>query len=154
MTENVITILPTTVDHIRMLITNLREDDIREIDKWGVTPFKGVWRAYRNSKSCHSCFIGDKIMAIGGIKGSIFGFTGSPWLMTSTLVDEYPLVFASLYRRELQKMLKEYCSLETWCDASYEKSLRMMKILGFKEREFKPCGKGGALLVRLELEAA
>lgn len=154
MTNNEVVILPTTIEHIRMLVANLREDDLREIDKWGVTPFKGVWRAYRNSQSCYSCFIGDKIMAIGGINGSVLGFVCNPWLMTTTLVDEYPLVFASIYRREMRKLLKDYRLLETWCDFAYTKSLKMMRIIGFKEREFVPCGKGGALLVRLEMEAA
>lgn len=153
MTQNEVTILPTTVEHIRMLVANLREDDRHEIDKWGVTPFKGIWRAYRESKSCHSCFIGDRIMAIGGLNGSVLGFVGNPWLMTSTLVDEYSLVFASLYRKELKKMLKQYQVLQTWCDFSYTKSRKLMHIIGFKEREFLPNGKGGALLVRLEMEA-
>lgn len=154
MTNNEVVILPTTIEHIRMLVVDLREDDLREIDKWGVTPFKGIWRAYRSSQACHSCFIGSRIMAIGGISGSVLGFVGNPWLMTSTLVDEYPLVFASLYRKELRKMLKQYQLLETWVDLAYTKSLKLMRIIGFKEREFAPNGKGGALLVRLEMEAA
>lgn len=147
-----ITIIPTTVEHIRLLIPILREEDLREIDKWGASPFKGIWRAYRSSKECHSCFIGNKIMAIGGIKGSVLGFVGNPWLITSTVVDEYPLVFSSLYRTEIKKMLKSYQVLETWCDSAYTKSLKMMRIIGFKEREFRPCGKDGGLLVRLEME--
>lgn len=151
MTDKTIKIIPTTVEHIRMLVANLRDDDLREIDKWGVTPFKGIWRAYRDSKECHSCFIGDEIMAIGGLRGSVLGFVGNPWLMTSNLVDEYPLVFASLYRKELKKMLESFHVLETWCDATYAKSLKMMRIIGFKEREFAPTPKG--LLVRLEMEA-
>lgn len=147
-----ITIIPTTVDHIRMIVPILREDDLREIEKWNVSPFKGIWRSYRDSTQCHSCFIGDKIMAIGGIRGSVLGFVGAPWLMTSMVVDDYPLVFASLYRKELKKMLKQYSMLETFCDASYTKSLKLMRILGFKEREFIPCGKDRGLLVRMEME--
>lgn len=151
MKENEIKIIPTTIEHIRMLVINLRDDDLREIDKWGVTPFKGIWRAYRHSKFCHSCFIGDRIMAIGGINGSIFGFVGNPWLMTSSLVDEYPLVFASLYRREVRKMLKEYRVLETFVDSCYTKSIQMMRIIGFKEREFVPTENG--LLLRMEMDS-
>lgn len=154
MTENIITIVPTTVEHIRMLVANLRDEDRREIDKWGVSPFKGIWRAYKDSRSSHSCFIGGQIMAIGGLRGSVLGFIASPWLMTSRVVDEYPFVFAALYRKEVKKMLKEYSMLETWCDFSYAKSLKMMRIIGFKEREIKPYGKGGSLLVRLEVERA
>lgn len=148
-----ISIIPATIEHIRMIVPILREDDLCEIAKWKTTPFKGIWRVYKDSKVCYSCFIGDEIMAIGGINGSILGFIGNPWFMTSTLVDKYPLVFASLYRTELKKMLKQYSTLETWCDSSYIKSLKLMRILGFKEREFIPCGKGGALLVRLEMES-
>lgn len=151
---NEISIIPTTVEHIRALVADLRDDDRREIDKWGVTPFKGIWRAYRSSQWCNSCFIGDKIMAIGGINGSILGFVGNPWLFSSNVADEYPLVFASLYRREVKEMLKSYQSLESWVDLSYEKSRKMMKIIGFKEREFRPCGKGGAVLVRVEMVGA
>lgn len=154
MTENETTILPTTVEHIRMLVENLREDDLREIDKWGVKPFKGIWRSYKSSKICRSGFIGDRIVAIWGINGGVLGFVGNPWLITSNVADEYPFVFARIYRQETQEMLKSYFLLETWCDASYAKSLKMMRIIGFKEREFSPNGKGGALLVRLEMEGA
>lgn len=146
---NEITILPTTVEHIRMLVADLRDDDLREIDKWGVTPFKGIWRAYRNSKECNSCFIGNRIMAIGGLNGSVLGFVGNPWLMTSTLVDEYPLVFASLYRKELKKMLNQYHVLETFVDSCYAKSIKLMTIIGFKKREFVPTKNG--ILLRMEM---
>jgi len=149
-----ITIIPTTIEHIRMLVLNLRDDDLREIEKWNMTPFKSIWRSYKSSQMCRSGFIGDRIVAIWGINGSLLGFTGNPWLMTSNVVDEYPLVFATFYRRELKEMLKSYKMLQTYCDAAYTKSLKMMRIIGFKEREFVPHGKGGALLVRLEMEAA
>lgn len=154
MTQDIgVKILPTTVEHIRLLVPNLREEDLREIEKWGLTPFKAIWREYRNSKWSNSYFIGDKIMAIGGMNDSVLGFIGNPWLMTSNVVDDYPLVFASIYRREARKVLESYSLLQTWCDAAYSKSLKMMRIIGFKEREFKPCGKNGAILVRLEMSA-
>ena len=146
-------IIPTTVQHIRALVENLREDDRRECEKFGVTPFKVVWKAYKSSKICRSGFINGRIVAIWGINGSILGFEGNPWLMTSNVADEFPFVFAMVYRRETREMLKSYRILSTFCDTAYTKSLKMMRIIGFKEREFKPCGKGSALLVRLEMIA-
>lgn len=148
---NEVTIIPTTVEHIRMLVEDLRDDDLREIEKWNVTPFKAIWRSYRNSKICRTGFIGDRIVAIWGINGSVLGFTGNPWLMTSNVADEYPFIFTRVYRREMKEMLESFQVLETWCDACYAKSLKMMRLIGFKEREFLPNGKGGALLVRLEM---
>ena len=149
--ENQVTIRETTVQDIRDLVADLRVDDLREIEKWGVSPFKGIWRAYRNSLWSRSLFMGDKIMAIGGLNGGLLGFVGNPWLFTSNVVDEYPLVFATIYRRETKEMLKSYRVLETFCDMAYDKSLKMMRIIGFRECEFVPTPKG--LLVRLEMEA-
>ncbi len=146
---NEVTIIPTTVQHIRDLVKNLREDDMREIEKWNVAPFKGIWRNYRNSKWCRSLFIGNRIMAIGGLNGSLLGFKGSPWLITSNVVDEYPLVFATIYRREVREMLKSYRMLETFVDSCYAKSIKMMRIIGFKEQEFVPTEKG--ILLRMEM---
>jgi hypothetical protein len=146
-----IRIVPTTIEHIRMLVFDLRDDDVRECEKFGVSPFKGIWRSYKNSKICRSYFIGDRIAAICGVNGGLFGFMGNPWLMTSNIVNDYPFVFASIYRREMREMLKSYQTLESWVDASHTKSIKMMRIVGFKEREFKPCGKDGALLVRMEM---
>ena len=60
------------------------------------------------------------------------------------------MVFAMVYRRETKEMLKSYRVLELWADSAYTKSLKMMRIVGFKEREFKPA-YGGGLLVRLEM---
>jgi hypothetical protein len=150
MTQEII-IIPTTVEHIRQLIADLRDDDRREIEKWDVSPFKGIWRNYKGSKDCRSLFIGDRIMAIGGINGSVLGFVGKPWLMTSNAVNNYPLVFAVIYRREVHKWLKSYRFLETFVDSCYAKSIQMMRIIGFKEREFVPTKNG--LLLRMEIEA-
>lgn len=152
MADNEIMVLPTTIEHVRLLAMNLRDDDLREVEKWGVTPFKAIWRAYRKSKLCRSGFIGDRIVGIWGVNGSVLGFIGKGWLMTSNVADEYPFVFAMVYRREIREMLKSYRLLEVWCDAAYTKSLKMMRIIGFREREWSPCGKSGALMVRLEIE--
>lgn len=145
-------ILPTTVDHIRLLVANLRDDDLREIEKWNVSPFKGIWRSYRSSKVCKSGFINGKIVAIWGINGSVLGFFGNPWLITSNVADDYPFVFAMIYRREVREMLKSYRVLETWCDAAYTKSLTLMRIMGFKEVDFVPGHNG--FVVRLRMDAA
>ncbi len=150
--ENEPTIIPTTVEHIRLLVANMRDDDLQEARDDGVTPFKGVWRSYRSSEFCHSCFIGDRIMAIGGINGSVLGFVGRPWLITSKVADEYPLVFAMLYRRETHKMLKQYRVLERYVGIRYVKTIKLMKIIGFKERETVPAKSG--MFVRLEMEAS
>lgn len=149
--NNEIKMLPTTVEHIRLLVSNLRDDDLREIEKWGVSPFKAIWRSYRNSKWCNSYFIGDRIMAIGGVNGSVLGFVANPWLMTSNVVDEYPLVFASIYRREARKVLESYSLLETFVDSCYAKSIRMLRIIGFKERGLVPAKDG--IVLRMEMTA-
>ena len=133
-----------------MLCANLRDDDLRECEAFGMTPFKGIWRSYKNSKICRSGFVNGRIVAIWGISGGLLGFIGNPWLMTSKVADEYPMVFAMVYRRETKEMLKSYRVLELWADSAYTKSLKMMRIVGFKEREFKPA-YGGGLLVRLEM---
>ena len=99
-----VTIIPTTVEHIRLLVADLRKEDLLEAKNLGVTPFKGIWRSYRNSKICRSYFINGKIAAISGINGSLLGFIGNPWVMTSNVIDEYPFVFVSNYRREIKEM--------------------------------------------------
>ena len=151
MTEKNISIIPTTVEHIRQIAGNLREDDLREIEKWGAPPFKAIWRSYKSSKICRSGFVNGEIVAIWGISGSLLGIVANPWLITSKAADEYPFVFTMIYRREISEMLKSYQLLETFCDTAYTKSLKLMRIIGFKEREFVPAHNG--LLVRLEIEA-
>ena len=151
--KNEIKIVPTTIDHVRMLASSMRDEDRREVERLGTTPFKGLWRSYRNSRLCQSGFIGDDIVAIWGLNGAILGSTGNPWVMTSTLVDKFPFVFAMIYRRELKKMLERHDTLESFVDAEYAKSLRMMEVCGFKRREVVPMGKNGELFVRLEMAA-
>ena len=146
-----ITIRKTRIDDVRALVANLRPDDARECEKFGASPFKMIWRAYKSAKVCRSGFIGDRIVAIWGFNGSLLGFNGNVWLMSSNVADEIPFVFASIYRQEMRKMLKEYRTLEVFCDVAYTKSIKMMKIVGFKERESKPA-HGGGFLVRMEME--
>ena len=149
---NEVTIIPTIYDHIGQLVESLREDDVRECESFSVTPFKGIWRSYRNSEFARTGFINGKIASIWGIKKSVLKFIGNPWLMTSDIVDDYPFIFARVYRQELKKMLERYEVLETWCDKDYAKSMRLLKIVGFKEDGFFPCDKNGRSLVRFKMD--
>lgn len=126
-----IEILETKPDHVLLLRENLREQDASEICKFGLPIRKALWRSYKNSIFCRTAFVDGQIAGIWGLHGVLLGETGCPWLLTSPIVERFPIHFALLYRQEIREMQDYFDKLENWVDAAYSKSIRMLELIGF-----------------------
>lgn len=136
-----------------MLAENLRKEDAHEVNCLGEKPYKAIWRSYRKSFIRKTAFIDGKIAAMWGMTGTLISNVGHPWLLTADIVEEYPLSFVKVYKKEVTKMLKIVPLLENIVDASYDKSVKMLKLAGFSIGEPIPVGKNGALFRRFEIRA-
>lgn len=136
-------IVPTTAAHMRELKNTIREKDKAEIEHYGFSYTKGLWRSYKHGMNNQTALIDGHVAAVWGVGGCYISETGAPWLMTSKYVDLIsPLKFTRIYQREVVQMLQMFSRLENYVDASYEEAIRLLSIIGFDIGEPQKMGSG------------
>lgn len=127
-----IEILSTTPSHVLELRDTLREEDASEICKFGLPIRRALYRSFRNSIFSRTALVDGKVAACWGLSGVVLGDVGNPWLLTGTECNRVsPLVFARIYKQEIQEMLTHFDVLENWVDSAYTKSVRLLQLIGF-----------------------
>lgn len=140
-----IEIIPTTISHVYELSRNLRDDDRSEITCFGKDPRKSIRHNYHASLWNKTGLIDGRVAAIWGLGGGRLGHIGMPWLLTTNIVEYYPLPFVIIYRREVKKMLEWFPRLENYVLSSYEKSVRLLGLAGFQLDDPMPVGPHNVL---------
>lgn len=156
MTEDVpatvpqVVIVPTTAAHIRELSRTIRAKDKAEIENYGFTHTKGLWRSFKQGMFNRTALIDGKVAACWGVVGTYLGSTAQPYLLTSDEVYKISsLKFARIYQREVYEMLSMFPYLVNWVDASYEQAVRLLSIVGFDIGE--PEKMGGGMFRKFEM---
>ncbi len=95
---------------------------------------------------------------LDGQPAAIFGVVGVEgggvvWMLTSTLVDKYPLAFLRLCKPVVEALLVNYGRLFNAVDARYEVALRWASWLGFRVEDAAPFGVAGLPFHRIEIGA-
>ncbi len=138
-----IELVPTRPAHIRELRETIRESDRREIEIFGFTCAKGLWKSYKCSLMTTTGLLDGKVAGVWGVGGVYMGDVGRPWLMTSDEVRKIsPLKFARIYQQEVVKMLGLFPVLRNYVMADYEEAIRLLDIVGFSVSEPMKVGNG------------
>lgn len=138
-----VAIIPTTPHHIIELSETIREEDMAEIENYGIPCAEGLWHSYRYGLGNKTAIIDGEVAAVWGVGGNYLGSVGRPWLLTSNAVHKIsPLKFARIYQKEVYAMLEMFDRLENMVDDKYEKSKRMLSIVGFTLGEPEKWGQG------------
>ena len=130
-------VVPATPEHVYDLAANLRPADEAEILGSGHGVKRSLWRGYRNSVLCETAIVDAKVAAmwgltVGFVPGlSLLGNTGRPWLLTSPLVEQVPFAVVREAKRAVMRMLAVKPLLENYVLASYEKAVRLVRLVGF-----------------------
>lgn len=145
-------IVESTVTHVRQLAGSLRYGDQKEIESYGFTVNKGLWRSYKGSILRRTALVEGHVAAMWGVCGDPMGGLGQPWLLTSHWAEKIsPLRFARVYQQEVYAMLDIFPRLVNYCDAEYDKAIRLLDIIGFRIGEPEPLGEKGALYRKFEI---
>lgn len=138
-----VVIVPTTAAHIRELTANLRAKDRLEIENYGFSASKGLWRSFKQGVFNKTALIDGRVAACWGCAGVLLGSKGQPWLLTSNEVYKIsPLRFAKIYQREVYQMLNLFPYLENYVDSGYDEAVRLLQIIGFSLGEPEKLGNG------------
>ena len=128
-----ITIVPSTLKHVRELSETMREADKNEMSRLGVAPHKALFYSFKFSILRRTALIDGKVAAMWGVYGVPTGITGQPYLLTSPVSETVsPLKFAKIYMNEVNQMKKLFPVLQNYVDASYTGAVRMLKLAGFE----------------------
>jgi hypothetical protein len=139
--------------HIAPLAATMRDEDVAELRRFGLTPYMGLWKSYCASIIRRVALIDGEVVAMFGVCGSLLGVSAHPWLLSSDKVKQYPLVAASMYRKEVRSMLKVFNVLEGFVIASYSNYLRLLHLVGFTVSEPVPYGKDNELYCHFVMRA-
>lgn len=138
-----VSIIPATLSHVRELGETMRKADRREIEIYGISHHKGLWRTFKQGMRNKTALIDGEVAAMWGVCGTYLGDTGVPWLLTSEAVHKVsPLRFAREYQREVYEMMQYFDRLENYVDADYEGAIRLLSIVGFTIGDPEKLGNG------------
>lgn len=142
-----------TLAHAAQLATSLRPADEAEVCATGSTPELALRYGIQNSEAAWAAFIGDELMAVGGVMpaGSMLGGGARLWFLTSPVVETNKVAFWRFCRRALPAVLARWPRLVMRVDARYTRAVETVRRLGFRVHTATPYKS--ALFHFVELEA-
>lgn len=141
---------------IAHIALNLREADRQELlASRGDVAVKDVL-AQAVLLSSH-CWVGvaddgEPVALFGVAPVSLLAGKGSPWLLSTERVFEYPRVLVRESRRYLSRMRAEYPHLFNYVDARNDRSIRWLKHIGFTLHPAEPYGVDGLPFHKFEMK--
>lgn len=150
-------IVPCQIEHIYELARTMREADKREIENLGFGVKKALYRAFRNSVLCRTALRHGEVVAVWGLAVALrdnvspLSDLGVPWLHTSPLIEQIPVSFLKVAKRELAAMRHLRPKLESFVAGDYKEAVKFLKILGFAIDKAEPLGLNGSLYCRFHM---
>jgi len=126
-------LVDATVEHAIYVAENLRDMDRFELLACGVVPEEALVLSWEKSMTAWTWLVDGVPAAIGGVaSASLMDTTGNIWLLTTPLVEQYPIAFTKVSRIALARVKEMYPTVENFVSAEYESCLRWLEWLGFK----------------------
>jgi hypothetical protein len=145
-------IVPSKIDDVYRIAANLRNEDAAEITGFGLDPRTALRNSFRHAILRKTAFVDGKIAAMWGLGGAMLADSGTPWLMTTPVVERVPVMFLKVGRAQLAEMLTHRNFLENVVLASYRRACRFLEVLGFVLDPPKPIGPQGMPFRRFWIE--
>lgn len=137
--------VPALLRHIPLIAPKMRQADALEV--WasdGLRPAQAIRASMRGSDFSRTLFIHGECAAIFGVK--LQDGVGVPWVLTTTVVDRFPIAFWKASKHVLGELAQKYGVLAQCIDWRHAQALRWVKRLGMAVDESPHrCGPEGAL---------
>jgi len=144
-----------TLEHALYVGERLRAAEVAEV--WAMSklsPLEAARRSFARSEYAWAWRVNGEPAAIWGVgSASLLGEIGCPWLLTSDLVDRYPISFLRRCGRTLHDVRATYQVLENWVDARHAVCLKWLLWMGFTVHPAAPFGVLGLPFNRVELRS-
>ena len=143
--RNGILIRPAIPGDEKALLSNMRKMDIEECKAFGMSPGRALRTSLDSSLYAKSVWMGDTIIAMIGLSGTIISDAGCPWMLTGNGIETVKFTFARVAINELDKMNKHKRVLSNYVWADYHEAVKFLSLVGFSIHSPKHVGKNGAL---------
>lgn len=117
------------LDAIRIL-ENLREEEKREIRKFGDTPENAVYRSFAFSDIVVVLTSDDAAIMMAGVMDSLIGVP-KVWALGTPACHKCGRLVLKWGKTVMQSFLKQYGKLENWCDSDFTSSIKWLRKIGF-----------------------
>ena len=135
-----IQIVPMTDELLKVVADNMREADRLECWRLASDPLGALRKSRADSDSNAICLIDGEPMAAYGLVTKRHPIIGYPWLLTTTLVEDYKRTFLEGSLKVIDAMLAKRPVLNAYVDVEHAQALRWAKWMGFAWGEAIPYG--------------
>lgn len=149
----VCTVRDSVVTDVYALANNLRAEDLSEITGLlAKHPREALRTSYRHAILRRTACIDGEVAAMWGLGGAMLSDQGTPWLMTSPLVERMPVTFLKVGKVQLDEMVRHRRFLSNYVLATYHRACRFLEVLGFILDPATPMGPQGLPFRRFWME--
>lgn len=129
-------IVPAEPIHANLVGANLSAVAMFDIAHAGVDPERGIREELAESLFAYAGFYDEELALIWGIKThSLMVDHGFLWMVTTTVVENHPFIFARHARIAVDKAMERFSVLYGVVNPAAGSSLRWLKYLGFEIHE-------------------
>lgn len=148
------TIRPARPEDADTLLRGLRQCDRREAEATvGAANVEAAMHAsLESSLVAWAAEVDGELAAVFGVAAlSVLNGIGVPWMMGTDLLDRMPRAVIENTRAYIPRMLVLFPHLTNFVDARNQRSIRLLRWLGFEIRPAEPFGAQGLPFHRFEM---
>lgn len=138
-------VVEPTPEQVEQFISDLRDDDRREVEALGAPVSQAIHVSIEGSQYLRAAIVEDgKVAALWGLAAStILSTKARPWCLTSNAIEGHTKDFLKQSRHEVRHMLEAYPHLSNFVDARYTGAVKWLRWLGFTITETRELGPEG-----------
>lgn len=147
-------LIPATEEHLQLILPNVRQADIDELYAVSLLSTEDAIRiGMRTATMSWSGFANGELVTMFGVSpASMLSGKGTPWLISTHVVEKYQKTFLRGSRHALQAMLQVYPRLENYVDERNHVAKAWLHWLGFRLEDPAPFGPLGLNFHRFHME--
>ena len=127
------------------LVRNMRQADRDEVKASTNLPLRSVIdHSIRLSSYSKAGLVNGELACLWGVCPiSILSSKGSPWLLATPVIEQYPMAFLRRCKPYIKKFKELYSSMENYVDVRNTVAIHWLKWMGFKMEEPQAWGVQG-----------
>jgi hypothetical protein len=129
-------IVPATKEHAVAMAPRMRAPEVAEVRaSGGYGPLEALLESLGHSELAYAALLGGEVACMWGVEhvrySALYGRVGAAWMLTTPLVERYPVTFYRGCRVELQRLFETFGMLINAIDLRHEQAVRWATRLGF-----------------------
>lgn len=129
-----IRVVPATAEHAERMAPVMRKEDSTEVLALGYSPLEALRYSLKESMIAETALLGEDVVAMWGATAQTqLGHKALMWMLGTDLVPKHPRELLRGSKSFVEHIQSKYPLLECLVDKRYEKAVRWIKWMGFKE---------------------